>query len=166
MEDTSKQCEAEIGQAFPPPYPEGEQVTGVSPPYPGEKQGTKIPSNPGELPDGTKYPSYTTSGEMPQTTNVSVVQTQRVIRIINRPDPPIESYFACSLFVMIFCCLPFGIVALVYATQQRSMEAVGDFEGARRASSQAKCWSCVGFFTGLVALVGFILWIFVLNPYY
>jgi hypothetical protein len=58
------------------------------------------------------------------------------------PAPSIPSYLAQSILVTIFCCLPFGIVAIVYASQVNTKLAVGDFVGARESSNKAKtfCW--------------------------
>lgn len=145
MEDSSKKSESQNAETLPPPY-EGEmqEIKLTEPTYPGVVQGL-----------GNDVPSH--SGGVPQVQPVVTVHSQTAISILTRPEPPIDSYIGCSIFVLLFCCLPFGIVALVFASQSRSREAVRDFPGARQASSQAKFWSFAGFFTGLVILVGVIL---------
>jgi hypothetical protein len=57
--------------------------------------------------------------------------------------------------VTLFCCLPFGIVAIVYAAQVSGKIAEGDYRGARAASSNAATWCWVSFGCGLV---GGLLW--------
>ena len=50
----------------------------------------------------------------------------------------------------LFCCLPFGIVAIVYAAQVDSKWNGGDWHGADRASRSAKNWALVGVVSGLI----------------
>lgn len=52
------------------------------------------------------------------------------------------------------CCIPFGIVPVIFSTQVGSKLANGDYEGAQSASANAKLWSwiCIG-----VALSMFVL---------
>lgn len=70
-------------------------------------------------------------------------------------DPPqhVPSYLAQAILVTIFCCLPFGIVAIVYAAQVNGKLAAGDIGGAWQASTNAKTWAWVSFGVGL----GFVL---------
>jgi uncharacterized membrane protein YvbJ len=66
-----------------------------------------------------------------------------------QPGPNIPSYLPQAILSTICCCLPFGIVAIVYAAQVSSKLAVGDFEGARRSSDSAKMWCWVAFGIGI-----------------
>jgi hypothetical protein len=50
----------------------------------------------------------------------------------------------CSLAFSIYC-LPFGIVAIVYAAQSNAKLAAGDYQGALELSRNAKIWCWVGF---------------------
>ena len=59
-----------------------------------------------------------------------------------------------AILTTLFCCLPLGIVSIVHAAKVNNMLAAGDFEGAQRASANAKTWCWVA--TGL-AIVG-LLW--------
>ncbi|MBZ0257634.1 CD225/dispanin family protein [bacterium] len=52
----------------------------------------------------------------------------------------VETYLVGSILVTIFCCLPFGIPAIVYSAIAESKKSSGDFEGARRAASVARMW--------------------------
>jgi predicted secreted protein len=58
----------------------------------------------------------------------------------------IPNYLVQSILATLFCCLPFGIVAIVFAAQVNSKVQAGDIQGAMQASKQAKmwCWVSVG----------------------
>jgi uncharacterized membrane protein YvbJ len=74
------------------------------------------------------------------------------------PPPAVSNYLVQSILVTMCCCLPFGIVALVYAAQVNGKIAVGDIAGAQEASRKAKIWSTVGFIAGiLLVLVSFVM---------
>jgi len=61
----------------------------------------------------------------------------------------------------VLCCLPFGIVAIVYAAQVNSKIAGGDIQGAMSASRNAKTWCWVSFFCGLVAIAAYIFFVII-----
>lgn len=58
----------------------------------------------------------------------------------NTPVPRVRDYLVQSVLVTIFCCLPFGIVAIVFASQVNAKLAVGDIAGAKESSANAKKW--------------------------
>jgi TRAP-type mannitol/chloroaromatic compound transport system permease small subunit len=62
-----------------------------------------------------------------------------------------------AIFATLFCCFPFGIVAIVYATQVNAKFHAGDVAGAEEASRQASLWGWITFGFGLVAWVGYLL---------
>ena len=65
-----------------------------------------------------------------------------------------------AILVTIFCCLPFGIVSIVYAAQVDGKLARGDVEGARHASQNAKMWVWVAFGVGIASsAVGVVFWL-------
>lgn len=63
-----------------------------------------------------------------------------------------KNYLVESILVTIFCCIPLGIVGIVYGAQVNSKYAAGDFEGALKASNQAKSWVTWGFISGLIII--------------
>lgn len=65
------------------------------------------------------------------------------------PASKVPSYLAQAILTTLFCCLPFGIVAIVYAAQVNSKLAVGDYAGAVEVSNKAKTWCWVSFGIGL-----------------
>jgi hypothetical protein len=66
---------------------------------------------------------------------------------------PIPNYLVPSILVTLCCCLPLGIVALIFAAQVNSKLAAGDIDGARQASSKAKLFCIIAVVLGLVAIV-------------
>lgn len=52
------------------------------------------------------------------------------------------------------CCLPLGIVSIVYASKINSLQNAGDYEGAKAAAKKAKIFMIVGAVGGLIASVG------------
>ncbi len=63
--------------------------------------------------------------------------------------PHIPNYLTQSILVTIFCCVPAGIVSIVYAARVNGKVGRGDYEGARRLSNNAKTWAWVSFGLGL-----------------
>ena len=64
-----------------------------------------------------------------------------------------KNYLIESILVTIFCCLPFGIVGIVYASQVNSKFASEDYEGAQLASDNAKKWMMWGAISGIIVVV-------------
>ncbi len=69
------------------------------------------------------------------------------------PTANIPNYLVQSILVTIFCCLPFGIPAIVFAAQVNGKSAAGDIQGAMKASKQAKMWSWISFGCGLAFIL-------------
>lgn len=69
----------------------------------------------------------------------------------------IPNYLVPAILVTIFCCLPLGIPAIVYAAQVSSKQAAGDVPGALAASKSAKTWCWVAAGSGIaVSLIWFL----------
>ncbi len=60
------------------------------------------------------------------------------------PAQQVKDYLTEAILVTLFCCLPFGIVAIVYASQARSKKSIGDYAGAVQAANSAKLWMNIG----------------------
>ena len=71
----------------------------------------------------------------------------------------IPNYLIPAILVTLFCCVPFGIIAIVYAAQVNGKVALGDIEGALRTSRSAKKWAWLSFGTGLLITVGWVIYI-------
>ena len=57
------------------------------------------------------------------------------------PLPPPDSYLVWAILTTVCCCLPLGIVSIVYASKVNSLYQVGDYQGALYNSMQAKKWA-------------------------
>jgi hypothetical protein len=54
--------------------------------------------------------------------------------------PPPNSYLVWAILATLFCCVPFGIVSIVFAAQVDSKWTAGDYYGAMDSSRKAKNW--------------------------
>lgn len=75
----------------------------------------------------------------------------------NKPPRP-SSYLALAIISTILCCLPLGIVSIIYATKVNSAYEDGNYEQALSASKNAKTWGLVS--VG-IALLGWILYLLI-----
>ena len=62
----------------------------------------------------------------------------------------IPNYLVQAILVTLFCCLPFGIPAIVFAAQVNSKVGVGDYAGAMDSAKKARTWCWAAFWCGLV----------------
>lgn len=62
----------------------------------------------------------------------------------------IENQLVKSILVTLFCCLPFGIVAILKAVEANNKAAVGDAAGAQASNAEASKWIKYGVIGGLV----------------
>jgi hypothetical protein len=68
-----------------------------------------------------------------------------------------KTYLVSAILTTLFCgcgAWPFGVVAIVYASQVDSKWAAGDHQGAALASEKAKMWSYIAAGVGLLVSVG------------
>jgi hypothetical protein len=61
-----------------------------------------------------------------------------------------KTYLMEAIVATLLCCIPFGIVAIVYAAQVDSKFKAGDYQGAQKAAHSAKTWYHVALISGLV----------------
>jgi hypothetical protein len=69
------------------------------------------------------------------------------------PAATIPNYLVQSILVTLCCCLPLGVVAIIFSAQVNSKLAAGDIAGAQDASQKAKMFAWIGFGLGLVAMI-------------
>lgn len=67
------------------------------------------------------------------------------------PKPP--NHLVWAILTTLFCCLPFGIVSIVFAAQVDSKYNSGDAAGALQASENAKKWAIAAAVSGIVIVV-------------
>ncbi len=70
------------------------------------------------------------------------------IRADNVPTHLVE-----AILVTLLCCVPFGVVAIVFAAQVGPKLAAGDYEGAVQASKSAQMWVFISAGLGLLAIL-------------
>jgi hypothetical protein len=80
---------------------------------------------------------------------------------MNQHQP--KNFLIESILVTIFCCLPFGIVGIVFAAQVNAKFDAGDYEGAIKTSKEAKKWMNLGLISGLVIGLFYLIFIFALG---
>lgn len=69
------------------------------------------------------------------------------------PNPPAikpSNWLAPAILSTICCCVPFGIVSIVYASKVDNLWAAEDYDGAHEAARKAKTWFWVALSCGLV----------------
>jgi len=76
---------------------------------------------------------------------------------------PPKNWLVESILVTIFCCLPFGIAGIVFASQVNSKWAVADYNGALQASKEAAKWTKIGFFVSIGCWVLYLIAVFALG---
>lgn len=57
------------------------------------------------------------------------------------PPPMPDNYMVWGILTLLFCFWPLSIVSIVNASKVSSCYYMGDYEGARRASEEAKKWA-------------------------
>jgi hypothetical protein len=71
--------------------------------------------------------------------------------------PPPPNYLVWAILSTIFCCLPLGIPAIIFASQVNSKWQMGDYAGAQESSRKAKNFSLWSTIAGVVVAVLYIL---------
>lgn len=73
----------------------------------------------------------------------------------DRPIHPINGtpYLIFSILTTICCCLPLGIVSIIYASKIDSLQRMGDYEGAQDAAKKAQIFMIVGAVVGVIGSV-------------
>jgi hypothetical protein len=89
------------------------------------------------------------------------VQCGQILQQIGGPVQKVPNYLAQAILTTLFCCLPFGIVAIVYAAQVNSRLAVGDYAGAVEISNKAKMWCWVSFGIGLAGAAVWLIFVLI-----
>jgi hypothetical protein len=60
-----------------------------------------------------------------------------------------------AILTTLFCCLPFGIVSIVYAAKVDGLWAGGDYAGAAAAADSAKKWAIISAAVAIVLAFGY-----------
>lgn len=71
------------------------------------------------------------------------------------PGQKIDSWLWQSIVVTLLCCLPLGVVGIVFAAKVDGLVAAGDIAGAQEAADKAKKFTTIGFIVGLVVMIAY-----------
>ncbi|XP_014790937.1 proline rich transmembrane protein 1B-like [Octopus bimaculoides] len=104
------------------------------------------PPQPGYTP-GYGYPSLLPVQQQPQQE-----QQQTVIQL-NQEKQYVPNNMLTAILVTLFCFLPTGIVAIVYADKANTLVRNGDIACALEANNQAKTFIKVSIIVGIVGIV-------------
>ena len=75
------------------------------------------------------------------------------------PQREPDNYLVWGILVTVLCCLPFGIVSIVYSTKVSGLWVQGRYAEAQTAADNAKKWAIIGAVVGVAAyVIGVILW--------
>jgi hypothetical protein len=69
------------------------------------------------------------------------------------PGGTIPNYLVQSIIATLCCCLPLGVVAIIFSAQVNSKLAAGDIAGAREASGKAKMFCWISFGIGILGIL-------------
>ena len=67
-----------------------------------------------------------------------------------KPEINYVPYLVLSIIYTVCCCLPFGIVGIVFSVKINSALNAGNYEEAAQNAKMAKIWTIVSFVVGLV----------------
>ncbi|OLA84751.1 MAG: hypothetical protein BHW65_05525 [Verrucomicrobia bacterium CAG:312_58_20] len=64
-----------------------------------------------------------------------------------------KNHLALAVLTTLFCCMPFGIISLVYAVQVNISSNSGNFEMAEFSSEKALFWGMVALWCGVALYI-------------
>ena len=73
------------------------------------------------------------------------------------PQQPPSNNLVWGILTTLLCCLPFGIVSIVYAAKVDSLWATGQYDAAFDNSRKAKNWAIAAAITGAAVAVLYLL---------
>jgi hypothetical protein len=84
---------------------------------------------------------------------VSVCPNCGTAALVVGGQPKIQNYLVPAIVITLCCCVPAGVVAIIYAAQVNSKLAAGDIAGAQASARLAKIWTWVGVGGGVVMVI-------------
>jgi interferon-induced transmembrane protein len=68
-----------------------------------------------------------------------------------QPEP--DNYLVWAILCTVLCCLPIGVVSIVYSTRVSGLWSQGRYAEAQAAANNAKKWAIIGAIVGAVVYV-------------
>ncbi len=136
---------AQVSAASPPPAsvqtssPNRATYTSSEPTYSIPEKTYTPPPAPSENPYDASYPSASRTSRQ------------------SRAAGSVPNHLVWAILATLCCCVPGGIVAIVYAAKVDGKLAAGDYDGAVAASDNAKMWSWISFGVWAVFVVLYVL---------
>ena len=65
--------------------------------------------------------------------------------------------------ISLFCCLPLGIVGVIFAAQVNGKVAAGDTAGALESAKKAKMFSFIAIGLGLLGIICYVLFVVIMG---
>ena len=69
------------------------------------------------------------------------------------PNNNLPFAIIATVVSVLFCCIPHGLVSLIFALQVNKKAAAGDMQGALNSAKQAKTWAIVSIIVSVIGLV-------------
>lgn len=66
------------------------------------------------------------------------------------PEPMPPAYLVWAVITTVICCMPAGIVAIIFSSRVSSCYYAGDMEGAKKNSERAQWWIIISIVLGVV----------------
>ena len=110
--------------------------------------------------------NWTTAGQLEESKELLDQQpptppiTPKAPEASSVPVIPPKTWLIESILVTLFCCLPAGVVGIVYASKVETAYNNKQYAEAMQYSRQAKTWTLLSFFIILVPVILYLLFIF------
>lgn len=85
----------------------------------------------------------------PAARQAPVAQAWNAVNDDKRPPMP-STYLGWNIAATVLCCIPCGIIGIIYSAMTRSRYDQGDYAGARNASKWASVWLIISLVLGLI----------------
>lgn len=96
---------------------------------------------------GSPQQGYQSQQQQPNPQYQQAYQQQKP----NMPKP--DNNIVLAILTTLFCCLPLGIVSIIYASKVNGLYNSGDYHGAIEAANSAKNYAMYSVICGAVAFV-------------